>query len=136
MAFRSPRLLSLPTALAVVLTVVLTVVLSSCLALVVISRLGLELDWFAEFGFESVLWRRWWLQIGAFLLVMGLGVSLQLQQLQRCWRLRSASATKTLPRRVPFQLEPLPMVGVLLALHIMAHLLLLVLVVPSISVMK
>ncbi len=111
MASRFPRLLSLPAALAVLAL--------PPLALVLISRLGLELDWFAQFGFESVLWRRWWLQIGAFLLVMGLGVSLQMQQLQRCWRLRSASATKVMPRQAMLRLEPLPLVLVLAGLELL-----------------
>ncbi|MCP9840366.1 UPF0182 family protein [Synechococcus sp. J7-Johnson] len=110
MPSRLPRLLSLPAALAVLALVPL--------ALVLISRLGIELDWFAQFGFESVLWRRWWLQVGAFLLVMGLGVPLQLQQLQRCWRLRSASATKVMPRLTLLRLEPLPMVLVLAGLEL------------------
>jgi hypothetical protein len=108
---RLPRLLSLPAALAVLALVPLVLVL--------ISRLGLELDWFAQFGFESVLWRRWWLQIGAFLLVMGLGVPLQLRQLQRCWRLRSAGATKVMPRLTLLRLEPLPMVLVLAVLELL-----------------
>ena len=110
MASRFPRLLSLPAALAVLVLIPL--------ALVLISRLGLELDWFSQFGFESVLRRRWWLQIGAFLLVMGLGVPLQLQQLQRCWRLRSASATKAMPRLTLLRLEPLPLVLVLAGLEL------------------
>ncbi|MGB5239507.1 MAG: UPF0182 family protein, partial [Prochlorococcaceae cyanobacterium] len=111
MTSRLPRLLSLPAALAVLALVPL--------ALMLISRLSLELDWFAQFGFESVLRRRWWLQIGAFLLVMGLGVPLQLQQLQRCWRLRSASATKAMPRLTLLRLEPLPMVLVLAGLELL-----------------
>ncbi len=65
--------------------------------LLVLPRLGIEWQWFAEFGFEPVLLRRWLLQILAFVVVMGLGVPLQIQQLQRCWRLRQAWAAKELP---------------------------------------
>ena len=51
-------------------------------------RLSIEWQWFGEFGLQAVVLRRWLLQLLAFVLVMGLGVPLQLQQLQRCWRLR------------------------------------------------
>lgn len=62
-----------------------------------LARLVIEWHWAAQFGFQGVLVRRWWLQLGAFVLVMGLGVPLQLQQLQRCWRLRAQAATKSVP---------------------------------------
>jgi len=67
------------------------------LAIVLASRLIIEWLWFAEFEAQGMLLRRWLLQIAAFTLVMGLGVPLQLQQLQRCWRLRQQPARKALP---------------------------------------
>ncbi len=62
-----------------------------------LSRLVIEWLWAQQFGFQGVLVRRWWLQIGAFVLVLGLGVPLQLQQLQRCWHLRRGAVGKALP---------------------------------------
>ena len=58
------------------------------------SRLTIEWLWFAEFGAQLLVLRRWLLQLIAFALVMGLGVPLQLQQLQRCWRLRQQHRQK------------------------------------------
>ena len=46
--------------------------------MVLIPRLGIEWQWFSQFGFEPVLLRRWLLQVGAFALVLGLGIPLQL----------------------------------------------------------
>lgn len=51
-------------------------------------RLWVEMEWFGQFDLVSVLIRRWSFQLLAFLLVLGLGIPLQLQQLQRCWVLR------------------------------------------------
>ncbi len=87
--------------------------------LVLISRLSIERLWFAQFGAESVVMRRWLLQVLAFAVVMGLGVPLQLQQLNRCWRLRQQVARKDLP---PF---PLVVLGQRRLLLVLAALLLL-----------
>ena len=77
----------------------LTAALALVLGLLVLgSRLAVESQWFAQFGAASVLWRRWLLQLLAFVVVMGLGVPLQLQQLSRCWRLRQEAPRKTLPQ--------------------------------------
>ena len=66
--------------------------------------------------FEPVLLRRWLLQIGAFAVVMGLGIPLQLQQLQRCWRLRQVWRSKVLPPSPLVALAPLPLVALLAGL--------------------
>lgn len=66
--------------------------------LLLIARLGIERLWFAQFGAEMVVMRRWLLQLLGFAVVMGLGVPLQLQQLNRCWRLRQQAASKDLPQ--------------------------------------
>ena len=84
--------------------------------MVLIPRLGIEWQWFSQFGFEPVLLRRWLLQVGAFALVLGLGIPLQLQQLQRCWRLRQSWASKLLPGSPLIALPTLPLVLVLSAL--------------------
>jgi len=84
--------------------------------MVLIPRLGIEWQWFSQFGFEPVLLRRWLLQVGAFALVLGLGIPLQLQQLQRCWRLRQSWGSKLLPGSPLISLPPLPLVLVLSAL--------------------
>ena len=63
-----------------------------------LARLAIEWQWFAQFGLQAVVLRRWLLQLLAFSLVFGLGLWLQLQQLQRCWRLRQAVAQKQLPK--------------------------------------
>lgn len=65
--------------------------------LVLFPRLGVEWQWFAQFDAQGVLLRRWLLQVVAFVLVLGLGIPLQLQQLQRGWRLRQAPGPKPLP---------------------------------------
>lgn len=67
------------------------------LLLVALSRLGIEWLWFGQFNAQGLLLRRWLLQITAFALVMGLGVPLQLQQLQRCWGLRQQHRAKRVP---------------------------------------
>ena len=66
------------------------------LLLVAASRLAIEWQWFSDFDAQAMLLRRWLLQLAAFVLVMGLGIPLQLQQLQRCWRLRQQHAAKEL----------------------------------------
>ena len=81
--------------------------------MVLIPRLGIEWLWFSQFGFEPVLLRRWLLQVSAFALVLGLGVPLQLQQLQRCWRLRQAWGSKLLPAAPLIALPPVRLVLVL-----------------------
>jgi len=65
--------------------------------LVLVARLSIEWQWFGEFGAQGMVLRRWLIQLVAFLVVMGLGVPLQLQQLQRCWRLRLEATRKQLP---------------------------------------
>ncbi|MFZ9621976.1 MAG: UPF0182 family protein, partial [Prochlorococcaceae cyanobacterium] len=85
-------------------------------AVVLASRLTIEWLWFAEFGAQGMLLRRWLLQIVAFALVMGLGVPLQLQQLQRCWRLRQQSGSKQLPASPLLRLGPWLLSAVLVAL--------------------
>ena len=67
------------------------------LALWAAARLGIEWLWFAQFDFQGILVRRWMLQISAFALVFGLGLALQLAQLQRCWRLREQGAEAARP---------------------------------------
>ncbi|MEB3259714.1 MAG: UPF0182 family protein [Cyanobacteriota bacterium] len=81
-----------------------------------LARLLVEWQWFAQFGFQSVLLRRWLLQLGAFAVVFGIGSLLQLKQLQRCWRLRQGHGDKTVPRRPILRLSGVPLVLSLLAL--------------------
>jgi len=85
-------------------------------ALVLLPRLGIERLWFAQFGAESVVLRRWLLQLLAFAVVMGLGVPLQLQQLHRCWRLRQQARGKPLPSAPLLALATWPLLAVLVAL--------------------
>ena len=66
--------------------------------LVLVPRLLVEGQWFAQFGSGAVILRRWLLQLLGFGVVLGLGVPLQLQQLQRCWRLRQEAPRKLLPQ--------------------------------------
>lgn len=84
--------------------------------LVVLPRLVVESQWFAQFQAAPVLWRRWLFQLLAFSVVMGLGVPLQLQQLQRCWRLRREAPRKRLPEAPLLALGSAPLVAVLAAL--------------------
>jgi hypothetical protein len=86
------------------------------LVIVLASRLIIEWLWFAEFAAQGMLLRRWLLQIAAFTLVMGLGVPLQLQQLQRCWRLRQQPGRKTLPAQPILVLGSWGLALILLAL--------------------
>jgi hypothetical protein len=64
------------------------------LALLLLPRLWVEQAWFDQFQLRAMLLRRWGLQLLAFLAVLGLGIPLQLQQLQRCWNLRQGSKTQ------------------------------------------
>ena len=89
---------------------------TALLALLVSSRLAVEWSWFGQFGFQPVLLRRWLLQIGAFLLVCGPLSLLQLQQLQRCWRLRREWSAKQVPAAALLRLNPAGLVLVLLGL--------------------
>ncbi len=81
-----------------------------------VSRLAIEWRWFAQFGFEAVLLRRWLLQLGAFVLVCGPLSVLQLQQLQRCWRLRRNCSAKELPTPPLLRLDSPALVLTLVAL--------------------
>ena len=91
-------------------------VLPLLLLLLLAARLGLEWQWFQQFGLAPVASRRWLLQLLAFAVVMGLGVPLQLQQLQRCWRLRQQSSRAELPPSPLVQLGPRRLVLVLAGL--------------------
>ena len=51
--------------------------------LVVAPRVWIELRWFEQFNLGGVLLRRLGLQLTALLLVLGIGIPVQLQQLQR-----------------------------------------------------
>ena len=68
--------------------------LSVAMALVLVAlllvgpRVWIELRWFEQFNLGGVLLRRLGLQLTALLLVLGIGIPIQLQQLQRCWKLR------------------------------------------------
>ena len=110
MTSRFPR----PLLLASVLLVPATIGVG-----VVLPRLAVEWEWFAQFGFQSVALRRWLLQVIAFLLVMGLGIPLQLQQLRRCWNLRQRAGSKTLPPDPLLRLDPGSLVAVLAVLLIL-----------------
>ena len=88
-------------------------------ALVLLPRLGIERQWFAQFGAESVVMRRWLLQVLAFVVVLGLGVPLQLQQLSRCWRLRQEAARKVLPEAPLVVLGPRLLTSVLVGLLVL-----------------
>jgi len=85
-------------------------------ALVLLPRLLVEGQWFAEFASAPVILRRWLLQLLGFGVVLGLGVPLQLQQLKRCWRLRQEAGRKQLPAAPLVALEPRWLVLVLGAL--------------------
>jgi uncharacterized membrane protein (UPF0182 family) len=82
-------------------------------------RLSIEWQWFGEFGLQAVVLRRWLLQLLAFVLVMGLGVPLQLQQLQRCWRLRGEARLKRLPPAPILALGSRSLVAVLAGLLVL-----------------
>ena len=84
-----------------------------------LGRLLVEWQWFGQFGFQSVVLRRWVLQLVAFALVLGIGSLLQLKQLQRCWRLRQSMATKVLPPRPILRLNGVGLVLSLLSLMLL-----------------
>ncbi|MFM7636097.1 MAG: UPF0182 family protein, partial [Cyanobacteriota bacterium] len=77
---------------------------------VVACRLWVEWHWFEQFGWGSVLLRRFGLQLALALAALALGLLLQ-RGLAVFWRLGRASGT---PRRFP--LEPLPYTAALLLL--------------------
>jgi uncharacterized membrane protein (UPF0182 family) len=81
-----------------------------------LGRLLVEWQWFGQFGFQTVLLRRWLLQLFAFVGVLGVGSALQLKQLQRCWRLRQGTASKELPPRPILRLGGLQLVLCLIGL--------------------
>ena len=62
---------------------------AALLLILLLPRLWVEFAWFEQFQLEQLLLRRWAVQGVAFIAVLGLGIPLQLQQLQRCWSLRS-----------------------------------------------
>jgi uncharacterized membrane protein (UPF0182 family) len=80
------------------------------LLLFLAARLTIEWLWFSEFQAQGMLLRRWLLQLVSFALVMGLGVPLQLQQLQRCWRLRQAQQRQDVSESTILPLGPRPLV--------------------------
>ncbi len=104
----SPKRPAPPPTTGQPLPLVLLLALAMGLA-VLLPRLGIEWQWFAQFDAEVVLLRRWLLQLIAFTLVLGLGIPLQLQQLQRSWRLRQAAAPKPIPALPLLTLSPLPL---------------------------
>ena len=109
MADRSPSPLPLRASLVAGLVLLLG-------ALLLFPRLAVESQWFAQFGAEAVLWRRWLFQLLAFAVVMGLGVPLQLQQLSRCWRLRQEAPRKILPQAPLLALGQRGLLALLLSL--------------------
>ena len=101
------------------IALVLTGIVAAALTLLVSSRLWIEWEWFQHLGFVDVVRRRWLMQVAAFLLVFGLGVPLQLQQMGRCWNLRLQAARKTLRPLVLLRVRGRPyllMIGLLLLL--------------------
>ena len=64
---------------------------------IALGRLGIEWQWFSQFDAQWVALKRWLIQIVTFLVVMGFGGFLQLNQLQRSWRLRRVIDAKDLP---------------------------------------
>jgi uncharacterized membrane protein (UPF0182 family) len=84
-----------------------------------LGRLLVEWQWFAQFGFQTVLLRRWLLQLVAFALVLGIGSLLQLKQLQRCWRLRQSRPGQALPPRPILRLRGIPLALSLIALMLL-----------------
>ncbi|MEB3165258.1 MAG: UPF0182 family protein [Cyanobacteriota bacterium] len=91
-------------------------------ALVLAARMAIELSWFHQFGLQTLLLRRWLLQVLGFTLVFGVGSLLQLQQLQRCWRLRQEATAKLLPSESLLRLRGrwllLALLGLLLLLAV------------------
>lgn len=101
--------------LSIVLLSVLALLTGSWLA----SRLAVEWQWFEQFGFQSVLLKRWWYQLLAFAGVLGIGLVLQLKQLQRCWRLRQSQDRKDLPPRPIVQLQNSQLILALVGLMVL-----------------
>tara|TARA_B100001939_G_scaffold115132_1_gene99586 strand:+ start:822 stop:3587 length:2766 start_codon:yes stop_codon:yes gene_type:complete len=66
----------------------LLAIAAAVMALVLLPRLWIELQWFEQFGLGPVVLKRWGLQFLALTLVLGIGIPVQLNQLQRSWRLR------------------------------------------------
>ena len=87
--------------------------------LVLLPRLAIEAQWFHQFGAEPVILRRWLLQLLGFSAVLGLGVPLQLQQLQRCWRLRQEAARKPLPQAPLLPLAATPLLALMAVLLVL-----------------
>ena len=67
---------------------VLLAIAATAMALVLLPRLWIELQWFQQFELGPVVLKRWGLQFLALALVLGIGIPVQLNQLQRCWKLR------------------------------------------------
>ena len=67
---------------------VLLAIAATAIALVLLPRLWIELQWFQQFELGPVVLKRWGLQFLALTLVLGIGIPVQLNQLQRCWKLR------------------------------------------------
>ncbi|MFN9530962.1 MAG: UPF0182 family protein [Cyanobacteriota bacterium] len=111
-----PLLPKLPTR-SLLLLAILTLVLVAGAG--ILGRLVVEWQWFGQFGFQSVLLRRWVFQLLVFVGVLGIGSLLQLNQLQRCWRLRQSSACKVLPLRPIFSLKSRELVLTLIGLMVL-----------------
>mgnify|MGYP000701462225 CR=1 FL=1 len=67
---------------------VLLAIAATAMVLVLLPRLWIELQWFQQFELGPVVLKRWGLQFLALVLVLGIGIPVQLNQLQRCWKLR------------------------------------------------
>ncbi|MEB3304085.1 MAG: UPF0182 family protein [Cyanobacteriota bacterium] len=83
------------------------------------SRLVVEWQWFAQFSFQSVWLKRLWIQLLAFAGVLGIGLLLQLKQLERCWRLRENQSLRQLPPRPILRLENSTLVLTLVGLMVL-----------------
>ena len=83
------------------------------------SRLVVEWQWFAQFSFQSVWLKRLWIQLLAFAGVLGIGLLLQLKQLERCWRLRENPSLRQLPLRPILRLENSNLVLTLVGLMVL-----------------
>ena len=67
---------------------VLLAIAATAMVMVLLPRLWIELQWFQQFELGPVVLKRWGLQFLALVLVLGIGIPVQLNQLQRCWKLR------------------------------------------------
>ncbi len=108
--------LPLPPRRRLGLLLVLLLPVGLVLALIAAARLAVEWQWFGQFDAQAVILRRWILQLLAFALVFGPGSLLQLQQLQRCWRLRGEAGRKRLSLLPLLRLGSRQLVVALLAL--------------------